>query len=208
MGADDLLMARLILNNTRYYHFPRKPNKLILTGARHWFCVRICSGAVYGFDIQWRHNGCDSVSDHQRHDCLPNRLFRCRSKKISKLRVTGLCAGNSPLTGEFPAQRASNAEIAWWRHHDDICMTRYKVWGTWWLHLEFGWCAAGCHKTISARAITFDGHRLPTAKTTNVKMCQIFSLLTFFITHVKFTVGSFKFCIDLLVNGSAHNKSL
>ena len=25
-------------------------------------------------------------------------------------RVTGLCAGNSPVTGEFPAQRASNAE--------------------------------------------------------------------------------------------------
>ena len=34
---------------------------------------------------------------------------RRRSKKISKLRVTGICAGNSPVTGEFPAQRASNA---------------------------------------------------------------------------------------------------
>ena len=31
-------------------------------------------------------------------------------KKTSKLRVTGLCAGKSPVTGEFPAQRASNAE--------------------------------------------------------------------------------------------------
>ena len=31
-------------------------------------------------------------------------------KKKSKLRVTGLCAGNSPVTDEFPAQRASNAE--------------------------------------------------------------------------------------------------
>ena len=30
--------------------------------------------------------------------------------KTSKLRVTGLCDGNSPVTGEFPAQRASNAE--------------------------------------------------------------------------------------------------
>ena len=38
----------------------------------------------------------------------------------SKLRVTGLCARNSPVTGEFPAQRASNAEniSIWWRHHD------------------------------------------------------------------------------------------
>ena len=31
-------------------------------------------------------------------------------RKKSKLRVTGLCAGNSPVTGEFPAQMASNAE--------------------------------------------------------------------------------------------------
>ena len=54
--------------------------------------------------LQWRHNDRDDVSNHQPHDCLPNRLFKRRSKKISKLRVTGLCAGNSPLTGEFPAQ--------------------------------------------------------------------------------------------------------
>ena len=31
-------------------------------------------------------------------------------KKTSKLRVTGLCTGNSPVNGEFPAQMASNAE--------------------------------------------------------------------------------------------------
>ena len=41
-------------------------------------------------------------------------------RKISKLRVTGLCAGNSPEAGEFPAQMASNAENVsiWWRHHE------------------------------------------------------------------------------------------
>ena len=40
-------------------------------------------------------------------------------KTTSKLRVNGLCAGNSPGTGEFPAQMASNAENVsiWWRHH-------------------------------------------------------------------------------------------
>ena len=45
--------------------------------------------------------------------------FRHRSKKTSKLRVTGLCVGNSPGTGEFPAQMASYAENVsiWWRHH-------------------------------------------------------------------------------------------
>ena len=45
---------------------------------------------------------------------------RRRFNKTSKLRVTGLFAGNSPWTGEFPAQRASNAENVsiWWRHYD------------------------------------------------------------------------------------------
>ena len=31
-------------------------------------------------------------------------------KKISKLRVTGLCEGNSSEMGEFPVQRVSNAK--------------------------------------------------------------------------------------------------
>ena len=45
--------------------------------------------------------------------------FRRRSKKTSKFRVTGLCEGNSPMTGEFPAQRSSNAGNVSnsWRHH-------------------------------------------------------------------------------------------
>ena len=41
---------------------------------------------------------------------LLNWLFRRRAKKILKLRVTGLCAGNSLVTGEVPAQMASYAE--------------------------------------------------------------------------------------------------
>ena len=69
--------------------------------------------------LQWRPNGRDSISNHQPHDCLLNRLFRRRSKKTLKLRVTGLCVGNSPGTGEFPAQMASNVENVsiWWCHH-------------------------------------------------------------------------------------------
>ena len=83
--------------------------------------------ALLGYDwtyhketsLQWCHNGYDSISNHQPHDCLLKCLFRHRSKKTSKLRVTGLCAGNSPKTGEFPPQRASYAENVsiWWRHH-------------------------------------------------------------------------------------------
>ena len=71
--------------------------------------------------LQCRHNGDDDVSNNQPHDCLLNRLFRCRSKKTSKLRFTGHCEGNSPVTGEFLAQRASNTENVsiWWRHRGE-----------------------------------------------------------------------------------------
>ena len=46
-------------------------------------------------------------------------IYIYKSKKWSKLRVTGLCVGNSPVTREFPAQIASNADNVsiWWRHH-------------------------------------------------------------------------------------------
>ena len=79
--------------------------------------------------LRWRHNERDGVSNHQPHDCLLNRLFRGRSKKTSKLRVTGLCVGNSPVTGEFPAQRASNAENVsiWWRHHAYSALHKYPT---------------------------------------------------------------------------------
>ena len=61
-------------------------------------------GACWNGDttLRWRHNERDGVSNHQSHDCLLNRLFRRRSKETSKLRVTGLCVGNSPVTVEFP----------------------------------------------------------------------------------------------------------
>ena len=51
-----------------------------------------------------------SAMASRRLDGLLNCLFRCRSQKTSKLRVTGLCEGNSPTTVE-------NSFI-WWRHHD------------------------------------------------------------------------------------------
>ena len=75
---------------------------------------------LWGLTLQWHHNGCGGVSNYQPHDCILNRLFRRRSKKTSKLRVTGLCAGNSPVTFEFPTQMARNAENAsiWWRHRE------------------------------------------------------------------------------------------
>ena len=82
--------------------------------------IQIMAWRLIGGTLQWRHNDHDGVSNHQPHDCLLNRLFICRSKKTSKLRVTGLCVGKSPMIGAFPAQRASNAEIVfiWWRHQE------------------------------------------------------------------------------------------
>ena len=84
-------------------------------------CTGCCLSdlAFDGDSLQWRHNGLDSVSNHQPYHCLLSRLFGRRSKKTSKLRVPGLCAWNSPGTGEFPAQMASYAKNVsiWWRHH-------------------------------------------------------------------------------------------
>ena len=71
--------------------------------------------------LQWRHNECKCVSNHLRLDCLLNRS--CISKETSKLRVTGLCEGNPPVTDDFPTQRASNTAnvFIWWRHHGLLC---------------------------------------------------------------------------------------
>ena len=70
--------------------------------------------------LLWRHNERDGVSNHRCLDCLLNRLFRRRSKKTSKLCVTGLCEGNPPVTGGFPSQRASCAKK---NLHDYVTMS-------------------------------------------------------------------------------------
>ena len=51
-------------------------------------------------------------------------VYSDADKKTPKLSVTGLCAGNSPGTGEFHAQMASKAENVsiWWRHHGHRCI--------------------------------------------------------------------------------------
>ena len=75
--------------------------------------------------LLWRHNEYDGVSNHHRLDCLLNRSFRRRSKKTSKLRVTGLCEGNPPATGGFPSQRTSNAKNV---SFDDVIMMQLRLW--------------------------------------------------------------------------------
>ena len=98
-----------------------------------WCVHNIRTGVKFVLALQWRHNGCNSVSNHQPSECLLSCLIRRRSKKPSKLCVTGLCAGNSPETGEFPAQRASYVENVsiWWCHHEislQLCITDVEKW--------------------------------------------------------------------------------
>ena len=78
---------------------------VLLMSLSFMICQIFCEMTVFdtvpkkAFTLQWHHNWRDSVSNHQPHDCLLNRLFRRRSKKTSKPGVTGLCAGNSSGTG-------------------------------------------------------------------------------------------------------------
>ena len=92
----------------------------VLISLNMWLCI----------SLQWRHNERDGVSNHRCLHCLFNCWFWWRLKKTSKIRVTGLCAGNSPVTGEFPAQKISNVEDVsiWWRHHGGDVAIYYKIW--------------------------------------------------------------------------------
>ena len=87
----------------------------------------VFSAWVYFMTLLWRHDERDGFSNHQRFDCLINRLFRRRLKKTSKPRATGLCEGNQPMAGGFTSQRANNTENVsiWWRHNDDYCRLQH-----------------------------------------------------------------------------------
>ena len=73
--------------------------------------------------LGWRHNDHAGVSNHQPHGCLLNRLFRRRSKKTPKLRVTGLCAGNSPGPVNSPHKGPVTRKMF---PFDDVIMTVNK----------------------------------------------------------------------------------
>ena len=92
--------------------YPRRPQQTKWQMC-WWLCVKMIWGARmylrntsrttpwmsvgWVFALLRPHNGRDGVSNHQPHHRLLNRSFRRRSKKTSKLRITGLCAGNSPV---------------------------------------------------------------------------------------------------------------
>ena len=74
--------------------------------------------------LHWRYNDHDDVSNHQPHGCLLNRLFRRRSKKTSKLRVTGLCVRNSPGPVNSPHKGPVTRKMF---PFDDVIMASVKL---------------------------------------------------------------------------------
>ena len=81
--------------------------------------------------LHWRHNGRNSVPNHQPHDCFFNRLFRQRSKETSKLHVTGLCVGNSRGPVNSPHKWPVTRKMF---PFDDVIMS----WGSYWRQIRVG----------------------------------------------------------------------
>ena len=98
----------------------------------YWSNPSKFGGILANNSLHWRHNERDDVSSDQHHDCLLSRLFMCRSKETSKLCVTGFCVGNSLVTSEFLAERASNANKVsiWWRHVIGLKSPVYYITGS------------------------------------------------------------------------------
>ena len=78
----------------------------------------------YRSALHWRHNDHDGVSNHQPYVCLLNLLFGRRSKKTSKLRVTDLCAGNSPGPVNSPHKGPVTRKMF---PFDDVIMAIYRI---------------------------------------------------------------------------------
>ena len=66
------------------------------------FYVGTPTDSIPSLPLQRRNNERDGFSNHRRLECLLIRLCMNWPKKTSKLRVSGLCNGNSPVTGWFP----------------------------------------------------------------------------------------------------------
>ena len=104
----DIKLESLVCNDWLWNYVPWTAYRILL-----------CCVSLWLISLQWRHNEHDGLSNHQRVDSLLNRLFRPKSKKPSKLRVTGLCEGNSPVTGEFPTHRSVTRKMF---PFDDVIM--------------------------------------------------------------------------------------
>ena len=75
--------------------------------------------------LQWRHNGRESVSNHQPYDCLLNRIFRRRKlqSSASLAFVRGIHRGQVNSPHKWPVTRKMFP-------FDDVIMSRLgEIWG-------------------------------------------------------------------------------
>ena len=123
-----------------------------------WFCILgLCKGFFLVHSalssqrpttLRWRHNDHYSVSNHQPHGCLLNRLFRRRWKKTSKLRVTGFCVGNSPGPVNSPHKGPVTREMF---PFDNVIMKlRFRV-------FLLSWTRYWTNSRIAANSMTLCG---------------------------------------------------
>ena len=90
----------------------------VTTEIRH-NSIQSISNLLWAHDNDVIMNERYGVSNHQPHDCLLHCLYRHRSKKTSKLRVSGLCAGNRWI----PHTKGQQLWCALHVYHDDMCNT-------------------------------------------------------------------------------------
>ena len=114
-----------IYRNKNIYHFHLQDVMIWLWCTRAWCLVvcHICRFDHYGDVIM-----AAMASQITSLTIICSNVYSgADQREHQKLRVTGLCAGNSPMTGEFPAQRASKSENVsiWWRHHGKQLHTGY-----------------------------------------------------------------------------------
>ena len=92
--------------------------------------IYMVHGLVTGacpWSLQWRHNEHDGFSNHRRPGSLLKRLFRRRSKKTSKFRVTGLCERNPPVTGGSPHKGPVTREWIGFSSHQTVSCWQFGI---------------------------------------------------------------------------------
>ena len=134
--------------------------------------------------LRWRHNGHDSVSNHQPRGCLLSRLFRRKSKKTSKLRVAGLCVGNSPGPVNIPHQGPVTRKMF---PFDDVIMRTQKKPIRIISHRDVTIANRWCHYSTTVHILK--SYRKFTFPTTSAILQRSISL------HAKITIGETGFRI-------------
>ena len=131
-----ILAFIIVVNHITWWQFAPLHCAEFLSRMHTFKFVRNKKSRCVSGDIHWCYYDVTWTAWRLKSPATPLfvRLFvRVRIKENSKLRVTGLCEENPPITGEFPAQKASNAEngsISWRQHASVLWYHTF-----WWLLL-------------------------------------------------------------------------